>query len=95
MSFVLYLVVSVLARLVASSGDAGSKDIEILVLRLKGAQTLISPGQELNRGFCTLHAVYPVCTNCRSDGPNCINGMTASHLRNRSRNMTLGRLATN
>ena len=33
MSFVLYLVVSVLARLVASSGDAGSKDIEILVLR--------------------------------------------------------------
>jgi len=27
MSFVLYLVVSVLARLVASSGDAGSKDI--------------------------------------------------------------------
>ncbi len=33
MSFVLYLVVSVLARLVASSGDAGSKDIEILVIR--------------------------------------------------------------
>ena len=33
MSFVLYLVVSVLARLVARSGDAGSKDIEILVLR--------------------------------------------------------------
>ena len=31
-SFVLYLVVSVLARLVASSGDADSKDIKILVL---------------------------------------------------------------
>ncbi len=50
MFFVLYLVVSALARLVASSADAGSKDIEILVLRpqpkvlrRKTGQTLATP----------------------------------------------------